>query len=325
MEKLKDLNKMKSSISEYIEEFGLSTFISKTIYHFYYNNYSWLGSKIAKHNENLIKTILRNNITNSINNEELENLYVNPKVSENSVIWIMWWQGFEKMPRLISKCITNIRKLNYNHKVIVITKDNYKKFVKINPIILQKLQRGEISVTHLSDIIRVNLLYIYGGIWMDATILAMKPLPDFIFSQDFFTIKTGHYTNDPSHGLWTTFLMESLCGSTLMKYLVKSFNIYCKKYRNWIDYILFDYFIRILYEDNKEIYAQINAVPVNNKDVFKLRNYLNSDIKNVNFIGNDTYLFKLSYKDNLIDQTPLGKTTLYSKIINDQFDGLHNQ
>lgn len=42
---------------------------------------------------------------------------------------------------------------------------------------------------HFSDIVRENLLYKYGGIWMDATIYMTSPFPDTIYNYDYYTIK----------------------------------------------------------------------------------------------------------------------------------------
>lgn len=42
------------------------------------------------------------------------------------------------------------------------------------------------SRAHYSDIIRLALLYSYGGIWLDATIYMSGPLPQYITNEEWF-------------------------------------------------------------------------------------------------------------------------------------------
>lgn len=308
---------METSVREYINEFGFSIFLSKFIYHNIYKSNSKFAKAFIANNERIIKNKIRNNVTSNIDNFTPKINLINNDVPRNSAIWIMWWQGFKKMPRIVRSCVDRIKALNTDHRVILITKDNWQKYLKLEPQILKGVYNGKISITHLSDIIRVNLLYTYGGIWIDATVFEVTTLPSSLFLAKFFTIKTGSYTNDPSHGMWTTFFMEAQEHSELMGYLVNAFNVYCLKYNEWIDYILFDYFIRIAYEDIGTIREQIEKVPYNNQDVFELRKYLNQPFDHfVPRKNKFTYLYKLSYKDSLNEKTAEGKSTLYHKIVN---------
>lgn len=52
--------------------------------------------------------------------------------------------------------------------------------------ILKKFENGYISITHLSDIIRVLLLYNYGGLWIDSTVLNISSINRKVFDSTFF-------------------------------------------------------------------------------------------------------------------------------------------
>ena len=301
---------------EYVNEFGIKIPVSKILYHFSYKGDYKCTKFISRLNEELIKKKLRDTVTKNINNPLPTIQTINKSVPYNSVIWIMWWQGKKKTPKIVETCISKIKHLNNNRKVILITKYNYKNYIKLDSNILNKVEKGKITITHLSDIIRVNLLYVYGGVWIDSTVFETSPLPKSLFSQDFFSIKTGKYTYDPSHGMWTTFFMEAKRNSKLMGYLVAAFNRYCLMYDEWIDYILFDYFIRIIYEDSEEIKKQIERVPINNQEVFELKKHLNERAECSYLEDSDTYLFKLSYKESLREMTKEGRETLYANILN---------
>ena len=86
------------------------------------------------------------------------------------VIWSMWWQGEENLPKVVQLCRASLKRHCGNHKIIIITKDNYKDYVTLPEHIISKVQAGYISLTHLSDIIRAELLVKYGGLWIDSTI-----------------------------------------------------------------------------------------------------------------------------------------------------------
>ena len=109
--------------------------------------------------------------------------------NSSGVIWSMWWQGEENCPEVVKLCWASMRKHCGSHKLIIITKDNYQDYVTIPEYILAKVEAGSLLLAHLADIIRVNLLAKYGGLWLDSTIFVAKEIPEEVFSMEFFTIK----------------------------------------------------------------------------------------------------------------------------------------
>ena len=307
---------MDISYKEYVKVFGIKIFLLKVLRRPFYDKNTNFAKKVSKINEQSIKKFLLRNVL--LNNKYVikeNNLFKNSTVIKNNTIWIMWWQGYnDTTPKLVKKCIENIKKLNPKHKVIVLTKYNVKNYVHLNRNIISNFEKGNISITHLSDIIRVNLLYLYGGVWIDSTVFSVKSIPEEVFRKDFYTIKTGKYTNEPSHGRWTTFFMETSQGSLLMKFLVECFDHYFETDNIFLDYILFDYFINIGCDINSAIRKMIDDVPVNNPDVFKLRKHLLDPAGSFNLKNKKTYLYKLSYKDKLMQTSINGKKNVYSEL-----------
>lgn len=306
---------MKRNIANYIKEYGIGLFVSKSIRRLCLKSDSSLANKINTYNEDKVINMLSNIVLNK--HFEDGNVFQKKRVINSEPIWIMWWQGYDQAPKLIKACINSIKKNNLNHDVIVITKYNFKNYINLPTFILNKVNLGYISITHLSDMIRVLLLYIYGGVWCDATILCTQSIDDEVFKSNFYTIRTGIKTKDPSHGDWTTFFMSSQPNNPLMKKIAVYHFQFWKQYNEIIDYIMFDYIIRIITKNDIRVKEKIEAVPINNQQVFKLRNYINaqydgelkSRIKNWE---QTTYLFKLSWKDQLIDN----KGILYYHILN---------
>ena len=101
----------------------------------------------------------------------------------------MWWQGESNAPPTVKACIHSMRKNSGNHPVIVLDQSNYKKYVALPQYIEKKREKGVISLTHFSDIIRINLLNTYGGLWLDSTIYVNRQISEEVFEKNFYTVK----------------------------------------------------------------------------------------------------------------------------------------
>ena len=75
------------------------------------------------------------------------------------------------MPDVAKACLNSIKMHADRHPVIVITEANHGDYVDLPDYIRTKVKQGKISLTHLSDILRMALLAKHGGIWIDSTVL----------------------------------------------------------------------------------------------------------------------------------------------------------
>jgi effector-binding domain-containing protein len=90
--------------------------------------------------------------------------------------WTMWWQGVDAAPAIIRACLASQKKyMPKDVEYVVLTKGNIKEYVEIPDDLLKKVDAGSISLNHLSDFIRSRLLYLRGGLWMDASIYLLEP------------------------------------------------------------------------------------------------------------------------------------------------------
>lgn len=104
-------------------------------------------------------------------------------------IWTCWLQGEEQAPPIVKKCLASIRRHSGGREVIVITEKNMWQYVSFPDYILKKKEKGIITNTHFSDILRIYLLALNGGIWMDATTYMTGDLPDYIANSPLFCYK----------------------------------------------------------------------------------------------------------------------------------------
>ncbi len=302
---------------KYIKDINLKIFITKSLRKIFYKKDSKLAWKINEYNEQSIKNYLDKELKKTDLKIEDEIKFRNSNVPK-SPIWIMWWQGEEVAPEIVKCCINSIRKNCNGHEIIIITESNISNYVKLPEFIYSKLEKDSITKTHLSDIIRLSLLYLYGGLWIDSTVFVSQPIPEDLFQKKFFSINFGIKTKDPSHGRWTTFLMFSKKNNKLVKLTLEYHLKYWCNHDIIIDYVFFDHIINYIIEQNDDCYKMIRDIPKNNPEVFSLFKILNkSDINwNINKLSKDTIFYKLSYKHELIKEKD-GIKTIYGKIVDD--------
>lgn len=181
-------------------------------------------------------------------------------------IWIFWWQGMENAPSLVKRCYQSVKENLFEWEIVLITKDNYKQYVVFPEHILQKLDKGQITLTHLSDLLRLELLIRHGGLWLDATVLCTgSDIPKSIIDSDLFVFQAQ---KPGSNGMAT--IMSSWCmyAKTNNKILMATRELlyeYWKKNTKMDDYYLLHQFFSIVCnkfpEDSMKIPPFCNSVP----------------------------------------------------------------
>ena len=96
--------------------------------------------------------------------------YKELKMEKSDYIWICWFQGIENAPELIKICIESIKKNFPEKKIVILTDENIPEYIQMPSYIKEKRAKGVISAAHYSDLLRVALLCVYGGLWLDATV-----------------------------------------------------------------------------------------------------------------------------------------------------------
>ena len=95
-------------------------------------------------------------------------------------LWILWLQGFEQAPYVVTKCLHSWKVHNSDGwDIVELTEKNIDQYVTIEGLIPQYADTT-INRIALSDIIRIDLLKTYGGLWVDATTFCNKPLDSWL-------------------------------------------------------------------------------------------------------------------------------------------------
>lgn len=295
---------------EYIKHFGIKLFLIKSLRRLFINCDSKIAWKINDFNEKLINEKLISIIESVDQGTEFSEWMKkkNPNVP-NEPIWVMWQQGISNAPDIVKCCVNSVIRNNPEHEVILLTEDNVMDYVELPDFVLEKFKQGIISRQHFADMVRLYLLYVYGGAWIDATVLNTEKISNECFQKDFYSIKFGKYTKDPSHGRWTTFCMFAREGNELIRDTLDMHYKYWYSQTLAVDYVMFDYFISCLVNKNEKYSQQVNSIEVNNKEVFSLIDKLNDKFNGKLPLEDGTILYKLSWKREYCRNVPdIGKT-----------------
>jgi len=89
-------------------------------------------------------------------------------------IWTLWFQGLDRAPYIVRTCIESWKRHHPDWEIHVLDDRTLKRYVDVAPI----LERNSNTITpqKRANIVRMNLLSQYGGVWADATLFCMKPL-----------------------------------------------------------------------------------------------------------------------------------------------------
>lgn len=89
-------------------------------------------------------------------------------------IWFLWFQGIDAAPPLVKRCLKSWRFWNPTWTVDIIDETRLPALLPEHEVWSERWSR--MTPAARSDLVRLNLLCRYGGVWTDATCLCRKPL-----------------------------------------------------------------------------------------------------------------------------------------------------
>lgn len=231
-----------------------------------------------------------------------------------NIVWVFWWQGEDKMPEPIKRCVKSIIDHSKGFEVITLNKDNIIHYIDVPKNIL-KLVGSKLTIAQLSDLLRVALLSVYGGGWIDAALYLTSDLPKDINNFSYYTIKNKFEKfGSISSYRWTNGFIFAEPNNPLIVQLYKMFAYYWLNYKEELEYFMLDYCDALLYECDNQAKHLIDIVPITNtrmfnNGLFEIWNELyNEDVYKQ--IIKDTWCHRLTYKCKYLDNP----NTYYHKV-----------
>lgn len=122
--------------------------------------------------------------TNGIPVRALKNL------GTTKIIWQYWAQGFDNVPSVVQRCLDSVDRWGDDYVVIRLDDSSIMDYIVLPECINKK--RPCMSRAYFSDLLRLCILAVYGGLWLDATVFLSGPIPEYVFEDEFFL-----YQRDP--------------------------------------------------------------------------------------------------------------------------------
>lgn len=211
------------------------------------------------------------------------------------IIWSLWLQGEENAPDVVKACLNSHRKIN-GYTSIVLTEQTIDKYVSIPQYIWDKYKKGMISHAHFSDIVRVELLCRYGGIWCDATCYysgGEEGLPEYIENSDLFVYK--NIMNGVETITASNWLIKGNGNSAILQMVRRMLHEYWKKNSRCEHYYIFHFFFKMATEVFQSDWERVPSV--NNVTPHELQMEMNKEFNQFRweYLCNQSVFHKLTY------------------------------
>ena len=243
--------------------------------------------------------------------DEFEKNYNNNASHEvSNKVWICWFQGINQAPALVQKCYQSVKENMADKDVVLLTTENMFDYIQLPPFIVEKWKAGIITHTHMTDLMRLELLIRYGGLWLDATVFCSdSSIPSYFYQSDLFMYQCLKPGRDGHANYISSWLMSAKTNSKVLMAARDLCYAYWKENNSMWDYFLLHDFITIVLdrfqEDARAIVPRENATP----HILLLRLFDKFDEETWNVIKSQTQFHKLTYK--FTDEQKQMKGTYY--------------
>lgn len=230
------------------------------------------------------------------------------KRKQSNKVWVLWLQGMENAPALVRRCFRSLEENLPDREIILLTEENYRDYVTFPAHIQEKIDRGIITRTHMSDLLRLELLLNHGGTWVDATVYCSGgTVPDYMLDSELFLFQClkpgldGHATGISS---W---FMTACTGHPILALTRALLYDYWRTHKSMTDYFLLHDFFQLAIEAYPEEWKKVVPFSNSTPHILLLRLFERYDEGVWETVKAQTPFHKLSYKFDA-EQTKLPGT-----------------
>ncbi len=220
-------------------------------------NHRILQSKLELSLKQKIKRMLKHSSEmniDSVVNQKIQNL-------DDKCIWFMWLQGIEEAPELVQNNYFYLKR-KFGERVKIITTANIDSYLNMPKVIFEKWQNNFISDTHFSDIVRIQLLVTYGGIWIDSTAFAQENIMTLVEDKDFVIPRTFPPGANGKTITVSSWFIKAKRDNAFLKEVQKKLIYYWTRKNVLVTYFLLHYILIITSEEMNNYLDQ--SYPIDN-------------------------------------------------------------
>lgn len=218
------------------------------------------------------------------------------KYNVEKIVWFMWLQGFHDAPAIVKSCFTSWKQHNPSWQIEFIDASNLYDYLPTHTL-QELLIKSDITAASFSDLVRLELLHEYGGVWADSTLLCQKPLdvwlPEVTENGLFMFSRPGE---DRHIASW---FIAARAGNILIDKWKSHVNSYWESRKSTDDYFwLHHAFTDLLLTDSEALAAwkltpSIAAGPCHRLQAFGLLEEINNPTE---LLSDDVPVMKLTYR-----------------------------
>lgn len=227
---------------------------------------------------------------------------------DRDVIWWCWLQGLEQAPDVVKACYRSLQKLG--KKIVVLTEENMFEYVSFPDYIMEAKEKGIISRTHFSDLLRLELLTNRGGTWIDATVFCSgsEHISELLNDAELFCYSFVMRDSVSEHMLFDSWFLHCTNPSKILYETKKMLYEYWRRESNQKHYFLFHLFFSIACRRNPDEWDRIPIYSNEPVHILQLEMFKPYNEKRLKQIYDMTDIHKLTYKYD--DATQLEGTFL---------------
>lgn len=232
-------------------------------------------------------------------------------------VWFLWLQGIEQAPELVKICYQSLIDKMPEKEIVLLTENNYRDYVTFPSYIQEKIDSGIITKTHVSDLMRLELLNSYGGTWVDATVYCSGVnIPDYMLNSELFLFQNLKPGLDGQCSCISSWFITASTKNPILLLTKDLLYEYWKTNTRMIDYFLFHDFFQLAIEAFPEEWNKVIPFSNSTPHILLLRLFEKYDEKLWNAIMDQTPFHKLSYKYSAEQKN--NKGTYYNVLFEEQ-------
>jgi len=233
-------------------------------------------------------------------------------------VWVCWLQGMENAPKIVKKCYESIKENLTDRDIILITNENLEQYVNFPKYIIDKWKAGIITNTHLSDLLRLELLIRYGGLWLDATVFCSdnrENIPDYFFNSELFFYQNLKPGRDGDAYYFASWLINAKSNNKILMAVRALCYEYWKKQNSLYDYFLLHAFFAIVLDFYPKEWQAVIPRDCASPHILSLMMFNQYDENMWKAVKAQTPFHKMTYK---FSQQEAKKSNTYYKILFEQ-------
>jgi hypothetical protein len=259
--------------------------------------------KLREHYSSIIKSFLQKNDNDSWK----KNL-----PSKN--VWIYWRQGFETAPVIVKRCVDSAKRFLIDNDITLLTAENISQYVTLPDYIEEKHKKGIIPEAHYSDILRLEFLTKYGGLWLDATVLMTgNDFPKEMLESKLFLFQQLNRGEDNRFSGISNWMICSVAGHPLLETVKETLCLYWKENDCLLEYYIFHLFFAMAVAEKPEYMDDVPRYSNRTPHLLQRRLADNYDEQWMQELKRRAWFHKLTYR---LPKGAESEGTFYDKLIN---------